>query len=431
MVRLVGARGRQWSSLRHARGRGTTWLALVVASGSAVFLLAGMLPERAPDDTSALAPGSAAAHVVTFDEELLADVAAYRAPRRTAMLMVLVTAVAVPAGFAFALGSSRARWLLAAVRLLPGTPLQTGAAAAVVVGVTAFAALPARVWMGVVQDGQYGFRTQSVLGWLSDMVLRVGGRAILVGGLVACITLMMSRHPRDWPARVTLLSVVAGVTAVFLHPLVVHPFLLPTAPMPAGEHLDAVRVIIDRSDVDVPVLLGEASSRTTRRNAVATGLGRTERIVIYDTLLAAEPPVVAAIVAHEVAHIERRDPLRAALAPVPFVALGSLVLQRRLRARDGQDVRVLAAAAAFALAVVAAGTPLSAAMSRTVELRTDARSVVLSGDPAAHVSLLESFVVEGLADPDPPRWSVVLWATHPSPLKRMETVSEVAGLATR
>jgi STE24 endopeptidase len=85
----------------------------------------------------------------------------------------------------------------------------------------------------------------------------------------------------------------------------------------------------------------------------------------------------------------------------------------------------LAAAVALILAAEVALAPLSAAVSRTVEHRTDVRSVVLSADPQAHVALLRAFVIDGLAEPDPPRWSVLLWATHPTPAQRIRAVGAV------
>ena len=405
--------------------------ALVVAVLSGVLLVAGLLPERGPAAAGAAGasvpplPVERVEELVVLDEPLLAEIAGYRTPRRAAALAGFVIAVAVPALLAVGLATGRARRILRTVGRLPGPALQVGGATAAVVLMTALVRLPLSVWAGIVQDGRYGFRTRSVPGWLLDHLLVVGGRALGVGLVAWMVALLVLRHPRDWPARITLLVAVIGPIALLLHPLVAHPLLLPTSPLPDGEHHEAILTVLERSERDVTVLVGEASRRTTRRNAVATGLGPTERVVLHDTLLDLDPREVAAITAHEVAHLERRDPLRAALAPVPAVALLALLAQRRLRARGRPGVRTLAALAALVVALEAAASPLSAGITRTVEHRTDVRSVALSADPEAHLTLLRTFVVDGLADPDPPRWSVVLWATHPTPTDRMRAVSGV------
>jgi len=394
----------------------------------AVLLVAGLMPwsgpppaELAADDPT---PAALLDEALAFDVEVLADVVAYRTPRRALALASRLIGVGVPLAIGGALLAGRSVPLLGGalrtLRRLPHPALQVGAAAALVVLATVVARLPVAIWSGVVQDGRWGFRTRSVPGWALDLLLVAGGRALGVGLLAAAVVALAARHPRTWPARASVLVAVVGPLALVLHPLVVHPVLLPTGSLPDGAHRDAVAAVVARSGLDVPVLLGEASLRTTRRNAVVTGLGPTQRIVLHDTLLELGPREVAAITAHELAHVERRDPLRGVLAPVPLVLVGGLLLRRRLA--GATDLRLAAGMVALVLAAESALQPVSAAVSRSIEHRTDVRSVALSGDPDAHVSMLRAFVIDGLADPEPPRWSVLLGATHPSPSQRIRAV---------
>jgi Zn-dependent protease with chaperone function len=348
-----------------------TWwvVATAVALLSAALLLAGVLPSSSEPATPLTGPDHAhetrletrLAEALTFDEDVLADVTAYRSPRRVMALASQIIGVAVPLAIgALLLGDRGGRVLRLRVPLALPLALQVGVAAALVVLATALVRLPLAVGAGVVQDGAWGFRTRSVPGWALDHLLVVTGRAAGVGLLVAAVVALAVRHPRTWPARVSVLVAVVGPLALLLHPLVVHPLLLPTGPMPDGEHRDAVIAVVARSGVDVPVLLGEASLRTTRRNAVVTGLGPTQRVVLHDTLLELGPREVAAITAHELAHIERRDPLRGVLAPVPLVLIAGLLVRRRLS--GSPDPRVAAAVVALVIAAEAALTPVAAAV---------------------------------------------------------------------
>jgi STE24 endopeptidase len=433
-------------------GEQVWWTAAVGAAVlSAVLVVAGLLPVG----TTSTAPVPGLALALAFEPEVVADIAAYRVPRRMVSLASRIVAVLVPVLLALVLTRDPGERLL---RRLTGTArfrrrrgvlpdalpvaLPVGAVIAVAIVVTALVRLPFSVWAGVVQDGAWGFRTRSVPGWALDHLVVVGGRALMVGLLVAGIVVVVRRHPRTWPARLTVAVALVGPLLLLLHPLVVHPLLLPTGPLPDGPHREAVAAIVARSSSpDVVVLVGEASRRTTRRNAVVTGLGPTQRIVLHDTLLDLDPREVAAITAHELAHIERRDPLRGVLAPVPIVLLLGLAARRRLAGLPREhhlQVRALAVLAVAALAVESAATPLSAAMSRTIEHRTDVRAVELTGDSSAYVAMLRAFVIDGLAEPDPPRWSVLLWATHPTPAVRIGValdaearLSEDLGPATR
>ena len=80
-------------------------------------------------------------------------------------------------------------------------------------------------------------------------------------------------------------------------------------PLPAGDTRDDVLELAGKAGVEVgEVYEVDASRRTTAANAYVTGIGRTKRVVLYDTLLkeftAAETRLV---VAHELAHVKHRD----------------------------------------------------------------------------------------------------------------------------
>jgi len=419
-----------------ARPADRAWWGAATAAAilSTVLVVIGLLPagpplgEAAPAGpvTADAVARSARTLALTFEPDVSADITAYRTPRRLVALTSRILAVLVPLVLALILARDSGERLLRRARRLPGIAIPVGAVVAVTVLVTAVVRLPLSVWAGVVQDGTWGFRTRSAAGWAIDHLVVVGSRALLLGLLAAGVVAVVRRHPHTWPARLTLAVALVGPSLLLVHPLVVHPLLLPTGPLPDGQHRHAVEDVVARStSPDVTVLIGEASRRTTRRNAVVTGLGPTQRIVLHDTLLDLDPREVAAITAHELAHVERRDPLRGVLAPVPVVLLLGLAARRRLAHlpsdRDLQ-LRTLAVVAVAALAIESASTPVSAAMSRTIEHRTDVRAVELSGDVEAYIAMLRSFVIDGLAEPDPPRWSVLLWATHPTPAVRIGAV---------
>ena len=419
-------------------------VALVLSIGCVLLVLSGIRPDipapsegEGPSDVAGeSAPGSALDRALDLEPDVLADIAAYRSPRRTVVLLSRLVAVAVPALIVIVLLGPSGERVLRPLRRLPGVAMPVGAVVAVSVVAAATVRLPLSFWSGVVQDGDWGFRTRSVTGWMLDHLGVVMGRALVLGAATVVTVLLVQRYPRTWPARLTVLTAVAGPLALLLHPLIVHPLLLPSVALPEGPHRDAIVVIVAESSTpDVPILIGEASLRTTRRNAVVTGLGPTQRIVLHDTMLELDPREVAAITAHELAHVERRDPLRGVLAAVPVVLLVGLLAQRRLEASSPRNdraskVRSLAVLAVLMLALEAASTPLSAALSRTVEHRTDVRAVELSGDVDAYVAMLRAFVVDGLAEPDPPRWSVLLWATHPPPAARIAAVIEAEARLT-
>jgi STE24 endopeptidase len=175
---------------------------------------------------------------------------------------------------------------------------------------------------------------------------------------------------------------------------------------------------VNVNEVDV----ADASRRTTAANAFVTGLGPTRRIALYDTLLDGRftQQEILAVAAHELGHVERSHVWKGAawfvLFAVPGVAVVAFVIDRRGGPRDPGLVP-LALLCAFVLSLVV--LPAANAVSRRYEAEADWIALAATRDPDAVAGLVHGLTVAGLGDPDPPGWSRVLLATHPSPLDRI------------
>jgi STE24 endopeptidase len=416
------------------------WTLAVIGALAVVLHPARSLPTLASVvDESEAAPGVGLLDV--FDAEVLAEVAAYRAPRRAISLVLLAVSTSVPLVVLVQLrrggerGERRDRSPRWATRLLDDAStlppaLRVALLAAALSALVALIRFPLVGWVRLVHDARFDMRTQSTRSWLGDQLLVVGTRVALVALAVAGVSWLVRRAPEDWPARLTVLASLTTLVVVAIHPVVVHPLLLPERELPAGPHRDAILAVVERSGLDVEVTLGEASLRTPRRNAVATGLGPTRRIVLHDTLLDLDPAAVAAITAHEVAHLEHRDLARGALAVAPIVLLASLAAARVLRRSNAPPTRAVMVVVCLVMIAEVVTTPLIAAHSRRIEVAADARAVGLAGAVEPWIVMVRAFTVDDLADPEPPRWAALL-SSHPSSAQRIRAAlrqAEAAGI---
>jgi STE24 endopeptidase len=183
------------------------------------------------------------------------------------------------------------------------------------------------------------------------------------------------------------------------------------------------------------VLVADASRRTTRVNAYVSGLGRTRRVVVYDTLLAAAVPgspdradEVALVIAHELAHVRHRDVLWGT-AGVAALAAGSVLgavalfdlepIQRLLGVTGLGDP--LAAPGLLLLAVLGGllAAPVASAISRWAEARADWVALEVTRDPATAVAVERRLALENRADLRPNRLLLLMFASHPPAMARI------------
>ncbi len=370
----------------------------------------------------------------TFTPEVLAAIHAYRQPRLAGAATVLLLGTATPLAVLATRAGRRILRRLAGART--GAPLRGGLVGVAVAFGTSLAMLPIDVILGYLHDGRWGFRTAGALGWTRDWLVVNGFGWLLAGLAGGGFIFVVGRWPRSWHWRIVTFGTAAAAMVTLAVPIVFEPLWLRTQPLPAGEVRHAVEEVVRRAGFpDAPILVGDASRRTTRINAYVSGLGPSRRVVLFDTLLALPPDRIAAVVAHELAHHAHRDITRGVIAAAAGLLPASFLLRRAVEAewtrralepRGPSDPQLVAVAAALTAVLTTAALPATQAISRRVEASADHGALELTRDAATLVRVERLFVIRDLADPHPPLLARLLFASHPSPAARIQAAVDFA-----
>jgi STE24 endopeptidase len=304
-------------------------------------------------------------------------------------------------------------------------PLLAGAAVAAAVSLaTGAAALPLSA-VARERAKDVGLVTQDWVGYAGDVAKSqaIGAAFAALGG--ALLVFGMRRFGSRWWLPGAVVVVAFGVITTYAGPVVLDPLFNDFKRLPRGELRSDVLKLARAAGVDVgEVYEIDASRRTTAANAYVTGLGRTKRVVIYDTLLKEfSPREVRQVVAHELGHVHYRDVPHGLLYLAIVAPLGMLAVARigeRLTPAGGLGTAAAVPAVALAIAVIApAITMVSNQLSRDVEARADRYSMELTRDPRELIGFEKRIVVQNVSDPDPPGWVSVLLGTHPTAVQRI------------
>jgi len=270
-----------------------------------------------------------------------------------------------------------------------------------------------------------GLSTQTWRGWAADRAKATAIGAVVAGGAGAGTVALMSRAGSRWWLPGAGAAVAAAAATTFAAPVLLEPLFLRFSSLPAGSLRDEVLALAERAEVGVrDVLVADASRRTAGANAYVSGIGRTRRVVLFDTLVRDyTPQEVLLVVAHELSHVRHRDVLRSlalVAASAPAVLYAVAALTERLAGRGTSPGPALLPALALAGGIVSSGTALAGnRMSRGVERRADAEALRLAGGPDAFVDFHRRIALQNVADVDPPRWLVAAAATHPTTAERI------------
>jgi STE24 endopeptidase len=160
-------------------------------------------------------------------------------------------------------------------------------------------------------------------------------------------------------------------------------------------------------------------------NAVATGLGPSRRVFLWDTIV--EPPFtqrqVEVVIAHELGHLAHNHIWRNVGWYALFAFPGAFLLAAGTRRRGGMREPVAVPLSLFLLVVLnLAAQPLQNVVTRHMEAEADWSALRATRDPKAATGLFEQFVPATLMEPDPPTWDYVLLENHPTIMQRLAMV---------
>ena len=292
--------------------------------------------------------------------------------------------------------------------------------------------LPLAFLGGHALERRFGLTKQSAGGWAVDQAKGLGVELAIGVPLASGAYAVIRRRPRDWWLVLSALAVPFTVVFSLLAPTVLMPLFNRFEPIDDPDLKHRVDGLAQRAGVKVRgAYTMDMSRQTDKPNAFFTGIGRTKRVVLSDTLLDRFAPAeVDGVVAHELGHQANGDIWRM-MAVGSGIGFGSAWLTQRIGTRLVRrnsatsgvaavgDVASLPMLGLAGMLVGFATAPLTAAYSRRIERRTDRFALELTGDGASYASAMGRLASLSLADPDPPRPVVVFLYSHPPIAERI------------
>jgi STE24 endopeptidase len=276
-------------------------------------------------------------------------------------------------------------------------------------------------------ERRFGLSEQSQRDWLGEYVKSTLLGTALMALLATLFGVAVRRAPRSWPWIAS-----AGVFPLFvIGNLIVPVYVLPlfNAFEPVrGSLEERLRKLATRFGVgDAAILRMDMSRQTRKANAFVTGVGKTHRIVLGDTLIEAFPEdETEFVVAHELGHYVNRDTWRT-IALAEILATALFLIANALTSRgERMELRdrplLIVRLYAIMLVTTQALRPILFAFSRSREWAADRFALAATRDPASGASAFRRLREQNLADDEPPAWYELFFSSHPSLRARIEAL---------
>jgi len=297
--------------------------------------------------------------------------------------------------------------------------------------------LPFNVWRQFGIEARFGFNTMKPRLFLLDLFRQVCLAALLGSPLLLALLRLMDRSGDAWWLYAFLLLAGVQIALMVLVPLVIAPLFNTFSPLPDGELKKRIRAFMAARGMRLSgIFVMDGSRRSKHANAYFGGMGRTRRIVLFDTLLEILPDEqIVAVLAHELGHQKLRHLLKAL-----GLALTGLLASLWLA---GQALRFPVLFSAFGFSAPGPGAllvlalfysqplffflkPLASNLSRRRELAADRFALDAGISPAVLSAALLKLSIDNLSVLSPHKLYSLYHNTHPPLSERLRAIAATA-----
>lgn len=179
-------------------------------------------------------------------------------------------------------------------------------------------------------EKKYGFSNMTARLFIADFFKELVMSLIMGAIYIAAITAMLCLFPKMWWLFVAAVAVGFVLLLQLLYPLVLAPLFNKFTPLEAGELKTAIEQVMEKAGFECKgIFVADTSKRSSHSNAYFTGIGRSKRVVLYDTLIKQlSSKELVAVLAHEFGHYKLGHITKKLAISIPLVFVATFALYK-------------------------------------------------------------------------------------------------------
>jgi len=296
--------------------------------------------------------------------------------------------------------------------------------------------IPFNLYESFVIEKKYGFSTITVKLWITDLIKSALISCILLGVLLGSLLALIHHARETWWLFGWAVFASFQLFIMWIYPIVIAPLFNKYEPLAKENLKDAIVSVMERAGLKTSgVFRVDAGKRSRHSNAYFTGIGKTKRIVLYDTLLESHSDdEIVSVLAHEIGHwkkghIKKQLLLIEVLSFLLFYAVSRLLDWTYLYQTFGFESNI-PYAGLFLLSAIFSPLafflkPIGAGISRRYEREADDYSGYLLGTTVSLAGALKRLAKDNLANLHPHPFYAWFYYSHPPLTERIDHLLKI------
>lgn len=277
-------------------------------------------------------------------------------------------------------------------------------------------------------EHKFGLSNQTFGKWIAEDLksLAVG---ITLGTPILLLFYFMLLNYTLWWLWSGCIVIVYSVILAQIAPTVIFPLFYKFKPIENEMLKERILKLCEKAAFKVKgVFVFDMSKNTKKANAAFTGIGKTKRIILGDTLIAGfSEDEIETVFAHELGHYKKghikKNIFISVFSTFAGLFLISEIYQMILPMFGFQHPRDIGALPLLALAAGLLGfitKPFGSYISRRFEFEADRFALDMTGNISAFKSMMEKLAFQNLSDEEPNKFIEFWFHSHPSIKHRIE-----------
>jgi STE24 endopeptidase len=293
---------------------------------------------------------------------------------------------------------------------------------------------PVSWYSGFYLEHKYNLSNQTFVKWIWE-----GLKSLLVSLAISVPILftfyfILNYFGSLWWLPFAVIMFFFSVVLSQIFPVLILPIFYKLTPIENEVLKEKIKSLAGRAGIKVSnVYKFDMSKNTKKANAAFTGLGKTKRIILGDTLLDNySTEEIETVIAHELGHYKKKHILKNIIIGTAssFLTLFviALLYENSLSWFGFESITQVAALPLLALWSMLIGiiqTPLGNILSRKFEYEADEYAIIETKNPLAFKKTLEKLTEQNLGDKEPHPFVEWFFYSHPSIKNRVKAIERL------
>lgn len=284
--------------------------------------------------------------------------------------------------------------------------------------------MPVSYYSGFKLEHKYDLSNDTIFDWTKDQIKSLMISLLFMVPITLALFFLGYTFPRMWWLYAgILLFAISGILSNISH-LVILPLFYDLEELEDESLKERLVEMSEKHGVAKlkKVVVVKASEKTEKANAGFAGMGKTKRLLLFDTLMDKfHPEEIEGVVAHELGHYVNKDVIRFVLISAGLIFPIFYITGQIFTAYGSfENIYHLPLFLLILYGLYSLIDPVTNAYSRFREKKADRFAIDTTENPRAMISGFKRLSDIDLAEIDPHKLVEIFFYDHPAPKKRIE-----------